>query len=227
MLDDIEVVVFDVLGTLVDEGAGLRSGLRAAAPDASTSEIVAMQEAWQRFVADRQREIAAGITPYVDSEVLDAEAVNHVAREHGIDSSANLGTLATTSRRLPPWDDSAAGVAAIAESRAVIALSNAADATLLHLHARTDFRWHSVVSSAQVQRYKPDPAVYRRALDVAGRSPSTVLMVAAHAWDLRAAQAQGMRTAFVARPVADPPAANDTFDASFDDLVGLAAALRR
>lgn len=227
MFDDIEVVVFDVLGTLVDEGAGLRAGLQAAAPDAAASEVVAMQESWQRYVADRQREMAAGRAEYVDSEVLDAEAADHVARQHGIDSSADLRTLATTSRRLPSWDDSAAGVAAIAGSRTMIALSNAADVTLLHLHAHAGFRWHNVVSSEQVRRYKPDPAVYRRALEVAGHSPSHVLMVAAHAWDLRAAQAEGMRTAFVARPVADPPVPSDAFDAAFDDLIGLAATLRR
>ena len=46
-------------------------------------------------------------------------------------------------------------------------------------------------------------------------------MVAAHAWDLRGAQAVGMRTAYVERPVGDPPDAIDSFDLdarSLDDL---------
>lgn len=37
-------------------------------------------------------------------------------------------------------------------------------------------------------------------------------MVAAHAWDLRGALALGMRTAYVQRPVGDPPLATDSFD---------------
>lgn len=39
-----------------------------------------------------------------------------------------------------------------------------------------------------------------------------VLMVAAHAWDLRGAARVGMRTAYVPRPVADPPLRSDRFD---------------
>ena len=46
-------------------------------------------------------------------------------------------------------------------------------------------------------------------------------MVAAHAWDLRGAQAVGMRTAYVERPVGDPPSTTDSFDLyapNLDDL---------
>ena len=50
-------------------------------------------------------------------------------------------------------------------------------------------------------------------------------MVAAHAWDLRGAQAVGMRTAYVRRPVGDPPRDTDTFDWQFDNLHELASAL--
>ena len=52
-------------------------------------------------------------------------------------------------------------------------------------------------------------------------------MVAAHAWDLRGAQAVGMRTAYVQRTVGDPPRSTDTFDwrsNSLDDLVAVVTA---
>lgn len=52
-------------------------------------------------------------------------------------------------------------------------------------------------------------------------------MVAAHAWDLRGAQGVGMRTAHVARPVGDPPRADDTFDLAVGGLDELAAELTR
>lgn len=48
-------------------------------------------------------------------------------------------------------------------------------------------------------------------------------MVAAHAWDLRAAAATGMRTAYVPRPNGDPPADGDDFDLYAEDLVDLRA----
>jgi 2-haloacid dehalogenase len=50
-------------------------------------------------------------------------------------------------------------------------------------------------------------------------------MVAAHAWDLRAAAQAGMRTAYVARPDGDPPADTDAFDIRAADLDDLHARL--
>lgn len=54
-----------------------------------------------------------------------------------------------------------------------------------------------------------------------------VKMVAAHAWDLRGAQDLGLRTAYVARPVGDPPALPDRFDLHADGLADLAGQLDR
>ena len=73
--------------------------------------------------------------------------------------------------------------------------------------------------------YKPEPAVYQLAVTVSGRPPERLLMVAAHAWDLRGAQGLGLRTAYVARPVGDPPASSDRFDLHADGLADLAARL--
>lgn len=69
------------------------------------------------------------------------------------------------------------------------------------------------------------PKVYQLALDTAGCPPERVLMVAAHAWDLRGAQARGMRTAYVQRPVGDPPTSSDVFDMRFNGLDELVTAL--
>ncbi len=52
-------------------------------------------------------------------------------------------------------------------------------------------------------------------------------MVAAHAWDLRGAQAVGMRTAYVRRPVGDPPVSTDSFDLHADGLDHLAELVER
>jgi 2-haloacid dehalogenase len=50
-------------------------------------------------------------------------------------------------------------------------------------------------------------------------------MVAAHAWDLRGAQALGLRTAYVERPVGDPPGPTDSFDLYATSLEDLATKL--
>lgn len=79
--------------------------------------------------------------------------------------------------------------------------------------------------------YKPAPAVYQLAVDYLGYRPDEILMVACHKYDLKAARAFGMHTAFVARGLEfDPSAKVDTasetwFDICTDSFAALASAL--
>ncbi|GAA2813889.1 haloacid dehalogenase type II [Saccharopolyspora taberi] len=217
MIRDVDVVVFDVLGTLVDEPGGLGAEIRAAAPE-SGGELLAL---WQQHVETEQQRIARGHRAYANSEVIDAEAARRVADRAGLTDPAAIARLATAGQRLPAWDDSAAGLARLAERFPLVGLSNASRAALLRLNAHAGLRWHQALSAEAVRAYKPAPEVYRLAIDTAGCPPERVLMVAAHAWDLRGAQACGMRTAYVHRPGGDPPTGSDTFDWQFDGLAEL------
>ena len=87
---DIDIIVFDILGTMVDEPSGIRRGLRILLPDiddARTSELV---EVWHRHVDEQQQEVLAGRRPYASSTVIDLEAATRVAAEADI-SDANAG----------------------------------------------------------------------------------------------------------------------------------------
>jgi 2-haloacid dehalogenase len=224
-LRDIEVVVLDVLGTLVDEAGGLRAALREAVPTADGAHVDELLALWQRHIEREQERIGRGARPYVTTEVLDAEAAHRVADHAGLTDRATVARLATAGRRLPAWDDSVAAVERLAERLPVVGLSSAGRTTLLRLAAHAGLRWHHALSAEAVRAYKPAPEVYRLAVDTAGCPPERVLMVAAHAWDLRGAQAQGMRTAYVRRSAADPPTSSDTFDRRFDTLDDLVTAL--
>ncbi|MFD7243657.1 haloacid dehalogenase type II [Streptomyces massasporeus] len=221
----IEVVVFDVLGTMVDEPGGLRTAVQEATrlPDAvAADELVAL---WQRHCEQEQERIRRGLRPYASTEVLDAEAARLVADRAGVTDPGAVARLATAGRRLPPWHDSAAGLERLARRFPVLGLSNAGRTALLHLNAHAGLRWHQALSAEAALAYKPAPEVYRLALDSAGCPPERVLMVAAHAWDLRGAQAAGMRTAYVHRPAGDPPTDSDDFDGRFGELGELIGAL--
>ncbi len=216
-----DVIVFDILGTMVDERSGIRRGLRTVLPDvddARTSELV---EVWQRHVDEQQQEVLAGRRPYASSTVIDLEAATRVAAEADISDADAIRSLAASGQRLDPWPDSVAGLDRIASRFPVVGLSNASHSALTRINAYAGLRWHQALSGEAAQSYKPDPDVYRLAITNAGCSPDRLLMVAAHAWDLRGAQAMGMRAAYVERPVGDAPGARDSFDlyaASLDDL---------
>ncbi|MFD9194420.1 haloacid dehalogenase type II [Streptomyces phaeochromogenes] len=218
----IEVIVFDILGTMVDEPGGLRAAIRDAVPGADDASVEQLLTVWRDHVEREQRRIAEKGRAYANTEVIDREAAQRVADRAGLTDPVAIARLATASRRLKPWGDSVAGLARLARRFPVLGLSNASRATLLRLNAYAQLVWHQALSAEDAQAYKPAPEVYRLALDAAGCPPERVLMVAAHAWDLRGAQAVGMRTAYVRRPVGDPPASADTFNrrsSSLDELV--------
>ncbi|NSC20081.1 haloacid dehalogenase type II [Streptomyces albus subsp. chlorinus] len=222
---EIDALVFDMLGTLVDEPAGIRAGVRALDPsldDDGTERLVSL---WQRHVEREQRRVLDGRRPYLAGDVLDREAARLVADAAGAGDPDAVAALALSGRRLPPWPDTAAGLDRLAGHFPLIGLSNASRTALLELNAHAGLRWHQALSAEDARTYKPDPEVYRLAVTVSGRAPERLLMVAAHAWDLRAAQRLGLRTAYVARPAGDPPAASDRFDLYADDLADLAGRL--
>ncbi|MFR9673572.1 haloacid dehalogenase type II [Streptomyces sp. TR02-1] len=219
---EIDAVVFDVLGTLVDEPAGIRAGIRELDPSLDQRGVARLLSLWQQHIAVEQRRMLDGARPYRASQVLDREAAQLVAEAAGVDDPTAVAALALSGRRLPPWPDAEQGLARLAERFPLIGLSNASRTALLELNAHAGLRWHQALSAEDVQSCKPDPAVYQLAVTVAGRPPERLLMVAAHAWDLRGAQGLGLRTAYVARPVGDPPAPSDRFHLHAADLVDLA-----
>ncbi|NED94381.1 haloacid dehalogenase type II [Phytoactinopolyspora alkaliphila] len=222
---DIDLVVFDILGTLVNEPGGLHDSIRELAPDSSAGDVGGLVEMWQNYVADEQQKMLDRGRPYANSDAVDREAAELIAARCGVTDATAVDRLATAERRLDPWPDTVEALERIARHLPVVGLSNASRATLTGLNLHAGLRWHYVLSAEDAQSYKPAPDVYRLAVDLTGGTPERVLMVAAHAWDLRGAQALGLRTAYVRRPVGDPPRATDAFDYRADSLADLAAVL--
>lgn len=210
----VDTVVFDVLGTLVDQDGGLRQALRGLVPDVESAVV-----RWQQHVAAEHRRVVAGDRAYVPADVLDREAAAQLVGERRADD------LAAVTGRLHAWPDTAELLSRLAAHHEVVALSNADHTTLLRLCAHAGLRWHAAISTEAVASYKPDPAVYRLAIERVGRPPERILMVAAHAWDLRGARAAGMRTAFLPRPGADVPVPADGVDHHLADAAELVALL--
>ncbi|MFD0020598.1 haloacid dehalogenase type II [Streptomyces sp. NPDC058382] len=219
---EFDALVVDVLGTLVDESAGLRAGIRALDPSLDEAGAERLLSLWRQHIDREQRRVVEGARPYLTTDALDREAAQLVADAAGVGDPAAVAELALSGRRLPAWPDSVAGLARLAGRFPLIGLSNASRTALLGLNAHAGLRWHQALSAEDARTFKPDPAVYRLAVTVSGRPPERLLMVAAHAWDLRGARGSGLRTAYVARPVGDPPTASDRFDVYADGLDDLA-----
>ena len=128
-------------------------------------------------------------------------ALAHRAQLLGLgDDAVEAGMAAAAA--LPPYPDAADALArlrvaghtpsAVTNSATDAARSALADAGLLeHMHA--------VIGADAVDAYKPDPRVYRNALDVLGLEPGETWFVAGHWWDVAGAKRAGLRTAWIGR----------------------------
>ena len=99
-------------------------------------------------------------------------------------------------------------------------LSNGNVALLTNMAKFAGLPWDLVMSAELFEHYKPDPETYLGAARLLCLNPGEVMMVAAHNHDLKAAQKQGLKTAFVARPTEYGPLQKYDFEAKGDwDIV--------
>jgi 2-haloacid dehalogenase len=222
----IRTLVFDVLGTVVDETGSINAETAAALTTAGAGPGLAPRLAadWAGRLDALTDQVRAGEAPWRSNDALRRAALDDAVRAVGLDGlpATVLDDLALAGHRLRPWPDSAQALRALAGACTVVALSNADLAQLTDMFAAGGLAWHCVLSGELARAYKPDPAVYRLALDLLGLDPRQTMMVAAHPWDLRAAEEHGMRSAYVGRPGEAVLAADDRFDVHARDLADLA-----
>jgi 2-haloacid dehalogenase len=233
----VSTLIFDVLGTVVDEAGSITAETARALADAGGGAAGPEQVAaeWIQRLETLTSQVAASQAPWRSNDALRREALEetlHAAAQGGLlrgraGHQALIDDLALIGHRLQPWPDSPRGLHALAGHFTVVALSNASLAQLASMSAAGRLAWHCVLSAELTRAYKPDPAVYQMALDLLGLDARNAMMIAAHPWDLRAAARHGMRTGYVARPGEGSPGPDDHFDVYATDLADLAQRLNR
>ena len=223
---DVEVLAFDIFGTVVDwhgsivrELAGLhpqvdgdafalawRAGYRPAMARVMSGEL-----GWT-LIDDLHRMILDQILPQFGLEGLGEEARRHLNRVW---------------HRLDPWPDAVEGLLRLKRKYIVCPLSNGNLGLLTRMAKRAGLPWDCILSAEVFRAYKPDPATYLGVARVFDLAPERVMLVAAHHDDLAGARACGLRTAYVERPLefgaarvkdVSPQPANDLHSRSLLDL---------
>ena len=208
-LGGVRALTFDVFGTAVDWRRGVADEARRI------GELSGIQADWERL-ADAWRalyipymdRVRSGELPWTNFDRLHRLSLDQVLGELGAQDfdEAARDELTRAWERLPPWPDAAPGLTRLARRFTVATLSNGNRAQQTALIRFADLPFQRLLSAEDFRHYKPDPEVYRGAASALGLEPHQVMMVAAHKADLRAAQAEGMRAAFVARPLEKGPA---------------------
>jgi len=190
------VIVFDLMGTLLD--------LQAMDPhfERFFGDAAVRKEWWSQTL---QLAMAAVVTnAYEDFGVLADTGLEITARRYkvsmlGEEKNLILGTL----QKLRPFPDVAQSLQRLREAGLKLAvLTNAtakiAEAQLTFAGLRDHFE--QVISTDEIQCFKPAPEVYQLAAKRLGLESGQIRLVAAHDWDVTGALRAGCAAAFVARP---------------------------
>lgn len=166
---------------------------------------------------------------YQDFSALAPSALAAVADAHGVElDDGAWGSVGAAMAGIAPFPDVAEGLDALQSAGWVtMALTNSASAAVNAQVDNNGLRplFDHVVSVDEVGVFKPSPRVYEHAAVVADADPSSMWMVAAHDWDLAAARATGMHTAFVKRPHMVWAPSYPEAEINVDSFVALAEAL--
>jgi 2-haloacid dehalogenase len=224
----VDALVFDVIGTLVDEDATWAAAADRLAAESGVGDPADLRSRWAERLERSMDAVVDGSAPWRPHRELVTDAAREaIAGAGGDPTPAALALVSSLDGDYRAWADVAAATAALRRDRLVAAVSNGDLDALARLANANTISWDIALSTSAVHTFKPAPAAYGYAIDALRLDPARTLFVAAHPWDLRAAAEHGFRTAYVARPGAERPSEHDRFDLAVDDLSALTVLLDR
>lgn len=202
-MSEIKALVFDVFGTVVDWRTSLIDNFTAwGNAKGIKGDWTALVDGWRGAYTPSMDAIRK--RPESDFVILDdlqRQSIEPLTAKLGITglTPADFDYLTRGWHSLNPWPDSVVGLTRLKAKFIISPLSNGNVALLTNMAKYAGLPWDLVLSAEIFRHYKPDSEAYLGAAKILGLAPEQVMMVAAHNNDLAAAQALGLKTAFVPR----------------------------
>jgi 2-haloacid dehalogenase len=201
---EIDALVFDVFGTLVDwRGSIARAAEAVGRAHAVEADWQAFTHAWhsEGYQGGMAR-VRSGELPWTSVAELHRRGLEELLPRFGLSgiSSADVAQLAGVWRRLDPWPDVVEGLQRLKARYTIGPLSNGDFDMLVDLARHARLPWDAVFAAELFGAYKPKPEPYQGVARLLRRPPERIMLVASHTFDLRAGQGQGLRTAYIRRP---------------------------
>jgi 2-haloacid dehalogenase len=197
--NDVQVLAFDIFGTVVDWHGSIEREVRALYPQVDAD---AFALAWRAGYQPAMQRVRSGELGWTLIDDLHRMVLDQILPRFGL---AHLGEderrhLNRVWHRLDAWPDSVEGLTRLKRRYTITSLSNGNIGLLTAMAKHAGLPWDCVLSAEVFRAYKPDPATYLGAARVFDLPPRQVMLVAAHHDDLAGARACGLRTAYIERP---------------------------
>lgn len=229
--DKVKALTFDVFGTVVDyHGTIIAEGEQLTRQKGLHVDWGAFSTAWRDRYNPLMQRVERHELPWTKLNTLNRLALDEVLDEFHITNLTEEEKVHLNDvwQRLQPWPDSVAGLTRLRQKFVLATLSNGNVAMLTLMAKYSGLPWDCILSAELARAYKPNPVVYRMAIELLDLPAEQVMLVAAHPYDLLAAQAQGFKTAYIPRPMECGSTGNleaisaTSFDVIAKDMIDLA-----
>ncbi|KAJ5762035.1 uncharacterized protein N7511_005417 [Penicillium nucicola] len=198
----IKAVFFDFMGTCLDWHTSVVQALPSTIPQEEASKL-ALEWRRQYFLENNNR-FVQGLHPEdIDDTLARTLEVtlsqSPTSRPH-IDTETKA-SLVQAWHSQPAWPEVATAINSLRHdlNLEVFVHANGTTRLQLDLTRSSGLGFNMLFSSQLLGVYKPSPEAYEKALQFVKLEPEEVVLVAAHAYDLRGAQKVGLRTVYVHR----------------------------
>lgn len=164
--------------------------------------------------------VSATTDSYTPFPVLAGHALTTVAATNGV-SEDDIESVSGLFTQIPAHPDVASGLESLRQADIeTAALTNSPLATAEQQLTNAGIRGHfdTVMSVEMVERFKPHSSVYQAAADRLGVPIGSIVMVAAHDWDIAGAKHAGARGIYINRGGTPYSSAFPSPDATVPDI---------
>jgi len=230
-LSYVKALTFDVFGTVVDWRSSIIKELNSFGESKGiVADWEAFADKWRGGYAPAMDQVRNGELLWKSIDELHRMVLDRLLNEFEITdlSEDEKVHLNKAWHRLAPWPDSVEGLSRLKQKFIIATLSNGNISLLVNMAKHSGLPWDVILSSELAKHYKTDKEVYMKASSLLDLRPEELMMCAAHQDDLLAAQALGLKTAYISRPLEfGPERKNDAtddmpFDIIANDIVDLA-----
>ncbi|EPQ58688.1 haloacid dehalogenase [Gloeophyllum trabeum ATCC 11539] len=214
----VKAILFDVFGTVVDWEGGLTSQLQEIARKKGVGDPQVAsrldQVNWLAFAQEWRSGFWAVARAFPRNQDIDDFDIDDVHRDclrplipkyglEGVWTEAEINEITRFWHYLKGWPDSSSALHKLRRNYMIGTCANGTLRLLIDMSRHADLPWNTIFTSDVLHIFKPSPQFYLRAAGLLRLQPSEILMVAAHDYDLAAANEVGFRTCYVRRRTED------------------------
>ena len=195
-----KILAFDVFGTVVDWHGSIAAEAKRLSLPVDPNEFAT---AWRNGYKPAMAKVRSGTLPWTKIDDLHRMILDDILKTFNITSlcESQIHELNLVWHRLNPWLDTVEGLTRLKSKFTIVTLSNGNLGLLADMAKNAGLPWDLILSAEVFRHYKPDPETYLGVAEIFNVLPEQVMLVAAHKDDLLSANACGLQTAFIERPI--------------------------